>query len=138
MTGRITALLAVLGALGIAFTGLGADASAVQALGWAAAAGVGLSAMLRGPGLRIMGGVGTLLAIVAAASAIMAGGWAWLAVAFAAILALSAIFTMLRGPLWRANATTARREPVKDLWKQFDAGGDPTTDAEEPGGRDPR
>ncbi|MGV8846865.1 hypothetical protein [Tessaracoccus sp.] len=138
MTGRITALLAVIGALGIAFTGLAADASAVQALGWAAAAGVGLSAMLRGPGLRIMGVVGVLLAIAAAASAVLAGGWAWTAMAFAAIMAVSAVFTILRGPLWRANATKARREPVKDLWKQFDAGDDPTTDVEEPSDRDPR
>lgn len=137
MTGRLTALLAVVGALGIALTGLGTGASAVQALGWASAAGVGLSAMLRGPGLRVMGVVGLLLSIAAGVSAALAGGWAWLTLAFAVVLAVAAVATIRRGPTWRAAATT-RRQPSKDPWKQFDAGEDPTTDAEEPEDLDPR
>ncbi|MDO5735105.1 MAG: hypothetical protein Q4P15_01370 [Propionibacteriaceae bacterium] len=138
MNGRVTALLAVIGALGIAFTGLGAQAPAVQALGWASAAGVGLSAMLRGPGLRVMGILGLLLSIGAAISAVLAGGWALLGVVFAAVLAVAAVGTVMRGPLWRAAATTSKREPVRDLWKQLDAGDDPTTDAKEPPGPDSR
>ena len=126
MTGRLTALLAVVGALGIAFTGMGVDAPAVQALGWAAAAGVGLSAMLRGNGLRVMGVLGVLLAIAAGVSAASTGGWGWLALAFAVVLAVAAFATIRRGPLWRAG-NTKKREPVVDLWKQFDAGDDPTT-----------
>ena len=138
MTGRLTALLAVVGALGVAFTGVGAGASAVQALGWAAAAGVGLSAMLRGPGLRVMGVLGTLLAVGAFASAGIAGGWAWIAAAFAVVLAVAAVATIRRGPAWRASEAGRKREPVRDLWKQFDAGDDPTTDADEPEELDPR
>ena len=138
MTGRLTAFLAVVGALGIALAGLVADAPAVQALGWAAVAGVGLSAMLRGPGLRIMGGVGALLALVAAVSAALAGGWAWIAVAFTAVLLVAAFSAVIRGPLWRTDSTRATREPLKDVWKQFDAGEDPTTDAGGPDERDPR
>ena len=132
MTGLLTILLGIVGALGIAFTGLGADASAVQALGWAAAAGAGLSLMLRGPGLRIMGVLGVLLAIAAGASAAVAGGWAWLAVAFAVVLAVAAVATIRRGPLWRAGVAATKKEPARDLWKQFDAGDDPTTDDQSP------
>ncbi|RMB58790.1 hypothetical protein [Tessaracoccus antarcticus] len=138
MTGRLTALLAVIGALGIAFSGLGAGASAVQALGWASAAGVGLSAMLKGPGLRVMGVLGVMLAAGALASAALAGGWAWLAAVFAGVLAVAAVATIRRGPAWRQGAAARKREPVRDLWKQFDAGDDPTTDANEPDGQDPR
>lgn len=132
MTGRLTALLAVVGALGIAFTGIGTDAPAVQALGWAAAAGVGLSAMLRGPGLRVMGVLGVLLAVGAAVSGGFSGGWAWLAVLFAAVLAVASVAVIRRATLWKAGSATAMREPAKDLWKQFDAGDDPTTDERTP------
>lgn len=131
MTGRLTALLAVVGALGIAFTGLAADAPAVQALGWAAAAGVGLSAMLRGPGLVAMGALGVALSAGAGVSAALAGGWAWIAVVFAAVLAVAAVTTIRRGPQWRARSAT-RSAPAGDLWKQFDAGHDPTTDEQSP------
>ena len=127
MTGRLSVLLALVGALGLAFTGLGAGASAVQALGWAAATGVGLSLMLRGPGLRIMGVLGVLLAIAAGAVAVVAGGWAWLAVLFSAVLAVAAVATVRSGPTWRASAAATKKEPLRDLWKQFDAGDDPTT-----------
>jgi len=127
LTGARTALLGVAGALGIAFTGLAADASAVQALGWAASAGVGLSAMLRGPGLRVLGALGILLAVGAGVSAGFAGGWAWLSLIFCAILAVAAVATFRHGPAWRAKARSREKEPARDLWKQFDAGEDPTT-----------
>ncbi len=132
MTGRLAILLGLVGALGIAFTGLGAGASAVQALGWAASAGVGLSLMLRGPGLRIMGVLGVLLAIAAGAGAVVAGGWAWLAVVFAAVLAVAAVATVASGPTWRAGAAATKREPARDLWKQFDTGDDPTDNEQSP------
>ena len=127
MSGRVSILLALVGALGLAFTGMGAGAAAVQALGWAAAAGVGLSLMLRGPGLRVMGVLGVLLAIGAGAGAVVAGGWAWLAVPFAAALAVAAVAAVRSGPAWRASSSTTRKQPPRDLWKQFDAGDDPTT-----------
>ncbi len=126
------ALLAVVGALGIAFTGLGADASAVQALGWAAAAGVGLSVMLRGPGLRVMGVLGILLALAAAASSVVAGGLAWLALAFSMALAVAAVITTRDGPSWKSKVGTRDKEPARDLWKQFDSGDDPTTSEQTP------
>ncbi|MGO1384423.1 MAG: hypothetical protein ACTHWA_07240 [Arachnia sp.] len=126
LSGARTALLGVAGALGIAVTGLAADASAVQALGWAACAGVGLSAMLRGPGLRVLGAVGVVLAVGAGVSAGFAGGWAWISLLFSAMLALAAVFTFRHGPAWRAVARSRRQEPARDLWKQFDAGEDPT------------
>lgn len=132
MTGRLTLLLALVGALGLAFTGLGTDASAVQALGWAAAAGVGLSLMLRGPGLRIMGVLGILLSVAAGASAVVAGGWAWLAVLFAAVLAVASVATVRSGPTWRRGPSATQKEPLRDLWKQFDAGDDPTTNEQSP------
>ena len=121
------ALLGVIGALGVAFTGMAVDASAVQALGWAAAAGGGLSAMLRGPGLRVMGALGILLAIAGGISAGLAGGWAWVALVFCLALGVAALATFRRGPHWRSEARSQKKEPVRDLWKQFDAGDDPTT-----------
>lgn len=132
LSGGRTALLAVLGALGIAFTGLGAGAAAVQAVGWAAAAGVGLSAMLRGPGLRVMGVLGVALAGAAAISAVLAGGWAWLALVFCLVLGMAGVATLRRGPQWRAGAGRRQEEPARDLWKQFDAGDDPTSGAASP------
>ncbi len=132
LTGARTALLGVIGALGIAFTGLAADASAVQALGWAATAGVGLSAMLRGPGLRAMGALGVLLALAAGVSAGFAGGWALGSLLFCVILAVAALTTFRHGPAWRAKVRSREKEPARDLWKQFDAGEDPTTSEDVP------
>lgn len=128
LTGTRTALLGVTGALGIAFTGLATDASALQALGWAASAGVGLSAMLRGPGLRAMGALGVLLALGAGVSAGFAGGWAWVGLLFCVILGVSAVATFRHGPGWRAKSRSREKEPARDLWKQFDGGEDPTAD----------
>lgn len=102
----------------------------LQALGWAALAGIGLSAMLRGVGLQAMGAFGVALAIAAAATAAIAGGWAWLGGACAVALAIAGVATIGRGPTWRAAAAGSRRVPAEDLWKQFDAGDDPTTDRE--------
>ncbi len=127
LSGGRTALLGVVGALGVAFTGLAVDAAAVQALGWAAAAGVGVSAMLRGPGLRVMGALGMLLAVVSGISAGLAGGWAWLTIVFCVVLGVAAIATFRDGPSWRTNAGSREKAPAADLWKQFDAGRDPTT-----------
>lgn len=132
LTGGRTALLAVVGAIGVAFTGLGADSPAIQALGWAAVAGVGLSAMLRGPGLRVMGALGVVLMVAAAITAALAGGWAWLTWVFCLALGAAAVATFLRGPTWRARARSREKEPARDLWKQFDAGDDPTTGATSP------
>lgn len=132
LTGGRTALLAVFGALGVAFTGLGTGAAAVQAVGWAAAAGVGLSAMLRGPGLRVMGALGVVLAVAAAISAVLDGGWAWLALVFCLVLGTAGVATLRSGPQWRSGARSREKEPARDLWKQFDAGDDPTTGAASP------
>ena len=132
LTGARTALLGVIGALGIAFTGLATDASALQALGWAAVAGVGLSAMLRGPGLRAMGVLGVLLAVGAAVSTVFAGGWAWLSVLFCAILVVAAVATFRDGPGWREKTRSREKEPARDLWKEFDAGEDPTAGEQVP------
>ncbi len=135
LNGARTALLGVLGALGIAFSGMASDAPAVQALGWAAAAGVGLSAMLRGPGLRALGALGLLLAVGAGFSAGLAGGWAWVSLLFCVFLGLAAVATLRHGPSWRAAARAREKEPARDLWKQFDAGEDPTGGEHVPGER---
>lgn len=132
LTGTVTALVGVIGSLGIAFSGLAADASALQALGWASAAGVGLSAMLRGPGLRAIGAVGVLLALGAGVSAALAGGWAWIGLVFALLLGVAAVATFRHGPEWRAKARSREKEPARDLWKQFDAGEDPTAGEQVP------
>ncbi len=126
LTAGRTALLGAVGALGIAFSGLAADAPAVQAVGWAAAAGVGLSAMLRGPGLRVMGVLGLVLAAAAGVSAAFAGGWAWVSLIFCVGLGVAALATFRDGHTWRARARSREKEPARDLWKQFDAGEDPT------------
>ena len=131
-TGGRTALLGIVGALGVGFTGMATDASAVQAFGWAAAAGVGLSAMLRGPGLRIMGVLGLLLAVAAAISAGLAGGLAWLSLLFCCALAAAGAATLRDGPTWRARQRSREKEPARDLWKQFDDGEDPTTGGQLP------
>lgn len=83
--------------------------------------------MLRGPGLRVMGALGILLAIAAGISAGLAGGWAWVALLFCLALGVAALATFRHGPRWRSAARTRKKEPVRDLWKQFDAGDDPTT-----------
>lgn len=131
-TGGQAVLLGIVGALGLTFLGMGVNASAVQALGLAATAGIGLSAMLRGPGLRMMGGLGILLAVAAGISAGLAGGWAWLGLVFCVALGTAGFLTLHHGPRWRARSRTREKEPARDLWKQFDAGDDPTTSDEAP------
>ncbi len=133
MTGRWpVTLLAVVGAL-LAGVSAQAAGSTLASVGWAVAAGVGLSLMLRGFGLRV---VGILLAVVSI------GGIAWSAQAsqwiplagFVLSLVASAGF-VIWGPSWRHRQRTRTDAPA-DLWKTMDEGVDPTDEQSSPPGSD--
>ena len=133
MTGRWSVtLLAAAGAL-IAGVSAQVGGSPLASLGWAVAAGVGLSLMLRGVGLRI---VGVLLASLSMASlvwAAKAGQWVAL-VGFVAVLVASFGFVVW-GPSWRHRRVDEREAPA-DLWKAMDEGADPTDEQGSPGASD--
>lgn len=123
---KVAALLALVGALGVAIAGTATGASGVAALGWASLAAVGLGTMVRGSGLRVLGGLVLALALGSAVAAAMAGGWTWVAFAAALVLAVAGVAALREGGGWRRASATGPREAPKDLWKQFDAGDDPT------------
>ena len=123
MTGRWpVTLLALAGSLVAGFSAQAAG-SGVASLAWAVAAGLGLSLMLRGVWLRVLGVALTALAVASA-------GWAWQAgqwVALGGFVATAAALLGMAwwGPAWVARATQAGDHPV-DLWKAMDDGADPT------------
>lgn len=125
MTGRWpVTLLAAAGAL-VAGVAAQTAASPVASLAWALLAGVGLSLMLRGVGLRI---VGVLLTALATASAFWAAQAAlWVSVAGFAVVALSAVGFILWGPGWAGRARRETDRPV-DVWASMDQGSDPTAE----------
>ncbi|HMR48814.1 MAG TPA: Trp biosynthesis-associated membrane protein [Arachnia sp.] len=130
MTRGITLILGLAGAALAGFTGQSVDA-ALGAIALAVAAGLGLSLMLRGVGLRIVGVLVTVLATIGAglsvASAAGGQGVAWASLGgFLAVLVAG--YSLLRyGPGWAALAADRPAHP-KDLWKQIDEGLDPTSD----------
>jgi hypothetical protein len=102
-----------------------AAGSPVASLAWALLAGVGLSLMLRGGGLRVLG---VLLTVLATASA----GWAvqarvWPSAAGFAVVALASVGITVAGPRWAGRSRAAVDRP-RDLWQSMDAGEDPTAE----------
>lgn len=115
-------LLGVVGALAAGIAGGVAEAPEVAGTGWAALAGLGLSLMLHRLGLRIVGALLVLLAVLGGVLAFT--GNAWLAIAFVPVLVSGGAMATL-GPGWK------RRRPVRDVpsddwWKRLDSGDDPT------------
>lgn len=131
----------ILGLAGTALGGIagqGADA-ALGAIALAVGAGIGLSLMLRGVGLRIVGILITMLATIGGAVSVMAAtagqGLAWAALAgFLAVIG-AGFFLLRDGPGW-ASVGADRPARPKDLWKQIDEGIDPTSDENEDLGDD--
>ncbi|NHB86010.1 hypothetical protein G7085_19690 [Tessaracoccus sp. HDW20] len=133
MTGRWpVTLLAVAGAL-IAGVAAQTAGSSLASLAWALAAGVGLSLMLRGFGLRIVGILLAGLAVAGIGWAAQSGQWTPL-VGFVATLIASLGFVVW-GPAWRHRRSTGREAPA-DLWKAMDEGYDPTGEQGSPDAAD--
>lgn len=125
MTGRWpVTLLAVAGALGAGFAAQ-SSGSGVQAFAWALAAGIGLSLMVRGVGLRVLGVALTALAVAGAGWAGRAG--LWLVVAGFAVAAVAQLGVIVWGPGW-ASRPRGPRAGGDDLWAAMDRGDDPTLD----------
>lgn len=123
MRGRLpVTLLAAAGALTGGFAAQAA-ASGVQAVAWAAAAGVGLTLMLRGIGLRVVGVALAALAVAGSVWAAQAG--LWVAVAGFVALVVAAFGLVVWGPGWAGRAREGREAPP-DLWSAMDRGDDPT------------
>ena len=123
MTGRwAVTLLALAGALTAGFSAQAAG-SGVASLGWALAAGLGLSLMLRGLQLRVLGVALTALAVAAAGWAGQAGQW--VSLAGFAVSALALLGMVWWGPGWVARRRADGAHPV-DLWAAMDSGADPT------------
>ncbi len=124
--GRVVALnrwtVTLIGALGAVVAGFGGQsAPAAAGMAWAALAGIGLSVMLHGFGLRI---VGPIIALMGVGGIVLgSGSIAWLAAPFALVLVAGVLMTVV-GPRW-----VARKAPKKvsdDWWQRMDAGEDPT------------
>lgn len=129
MTGRLpTTLLAILGAL-LAAISAQVGASPLASMGWAIAAGVGLTLMLRGVGLRIVGVLIAVLGVTGAGWAVQAG--AWVAGGGFVLCIVAAGGFIVWGPGWHARRSPRAAAPA-DLWKVMDEGGDPTAEQGSP------
>lgn len=130
MTGRWgVTLVTAAGALvaGIAAQSAG---SPLASLAWAVLAGIGLSLMLRGFGLRIVG-------IILAAVGIGGAGWAvqagqWIPLTGFVVVLFGAGGYLAWGPGWR-HRPRPERVAHTDLWKAMDEGEDPTGEQVVPG-----
>lgn len=99
--------------------------SPLASLGWALAAGVGLSLMLRGFGLRIVGVLLSVLAVVGAGWAIQEGQW--VASGGFVLVVVAALGILVWGPNWR-QSHSGREAAREDPWKAMDRGLDPTAE----------
>ncbi|MBK7821235.1 MAG: hypothetical protein IPJ61_09185 [Tessaracoccus sp.] len=124
MIGRAPVTLAA--AAGAVTAGIAAQAasSPVGSLAWAAAAGIGLSLMLRGVGLRVVGVLLTALAVTGAGWSVQAGQW--VACAGFAVVAVAALGVVVWGPRWRTERASGSGRAL-DPWAAMDKGEDPTT-----------
>lgn len=122
MIGRAPATAAA--AIGALVAGVAAQAaeSSVSSLAWALAAGVGLSLMLAGLPLRVLGGLLALLAAGGVAWSAQAG--LWVSLAGFVVSALGAVAIAAWGGGW-VRGRGGRVADV-DPWKAMDEGVDPT------------
>lgn len=116
-----TTLVGVIGALAAGILASTAPAPEVGGLAWAILAGLALSLMLHGVGLRVLGGVIAVLAALGGVLSVLTV-W-WLVVCFVPVLA-SGLLMLVFGPSWARGRQ--KKETVKDMWKQLDEGDDPT------------
>ena len=123
MTGRWAfTLLTAAGALvaGLAAQSAGAP---LASLAWALLAGIGLSLMLRGFGLRIVGMLLVALAVGGVVWGVQSAQW--VPVAGFAVAGDAALGFVAWGPGWRLRQRREREVQV-DYWKAMDEGDDPT------------
>ena len=123
MIGRAPVTLVV--AAGAVTAGIAAQAaeSPVGSVAWAAAAGVGLSLMLRGAGLRVVGVLLAALATTGACWSVQAGQW--VALAGFVVAAVGAAGLVVWGPRWRTERASGGGRAL-DPWAAMDKGEDPT------------
>ncbi|HQD21906.1 MAG TPA: hypothetical protein PKY27_06580 [Arachnia sp.] len=123
MIGR--APVTLVAAAGAVTAGIAAQAasSPVGSLAWAAAAGIGLSLMLRGAGLRVVGVLLTVIAVMGAGWSVQAGQW--VAAAGFAVAAVASLGLVLWGPRWRSDRGSGGARAL-DPWAAMDKGEDPT------------
>lgn len=126
----VLVILAV-GALGLVIGANVLGSSGGTALGWAALAGAFLLLMLRGPGLRAMGGLLVMLGVGAGVLGALAGGSGWFLLVPAVLLVLGGFAAARWGPHWPTRSGTGPREAPRDQWKLFDEGGDPTANEQD-------
>lgn len=113
-----TTLLGVIGSLVAGFAGA---SELISGVAWAALAGLALSLMLHGFGLRVLGALIALLGVGGAA--VSFSSQLWMVLPFGLVLA-SGILMMIAGPGWLRNR--APKQPTDDWWQRMDAGDDPT------------
>lgn len=135
MTGRLPVTLLTTAAALLAGLTAQSAGSNLASLAWVLLAGVALSLMLRGFGLRIIGILLTVVAVAAAGWAVQAGQWMPL-VGFC-LAAVGTLGFAWFGPGWRLRQRAERR-PQADLWKAMDAGEDPTDEQVAAEGDEPR
>jgi hypothetical protein len=114
-------LLGAAGALTAGVAGNATGEPAISGAGWAALAGIALSLMLHGTGLRI---VGILIAVLAVLGVVVVGWGSWAGIALVPVLVAGALMAWA-GPKWD-RGERRQRQPAKDLWSRMDAGEDPT------------
>lgn len=123
MTGRWAVTL--LTAAGVLVAGLAAQSAGapLASLAWALLAGIGLSLMLRGFGLRIVGMLLVALAVGGVVWGVQSAQW--VPVAGFAVAGVAALGFVAWGPGWRLRQRREREVQV-DYWKAMDEGDDPT------------
>lgn len=122
LTGRLpVTTLGLLASLctGIAGNALGAPAS--TGVAWAVLAGFGLSMMVHGRALQVLGGLTGALAVLG--GVVASGERPWLIAGFAAAL-VAAAGIIWRGPTWRRRSREGQQRV--DMWRSLDEGQDPT------------
>ena len=122
--GRLPVTLVAAGGGVIAGVAAQAGSSAVASVAWAVLAGLGLSLMLHGRSLRVVGVFLVLLSGGGIVWAATAGQWASL-VGFA-VAVIGSLGFVVWGPTWVRR--TRVQDAPEDLWKAMDSGDDLTNE----------
>lgn len=121
--GPVTAV-AVVGALVAGLAAQSAE-STVGSMAWVIVSGLGLSIMLSGIPLRVLGVVLTVIGGASVARA--ASAHLWVAVAGFAVASVAAALMAWWGPGWVVRSRADRPRDL-DPWKAMDSGIDPTAE----------
>ncbi len=116
-----TTIIGLAGAGGAAIAGNILDVPATRGVAWAGLAAIGLSLMLHGQGLRVLGVLLALLSVTGIVVSVMEQPW--VVVAFVALFVASVLFVTV-GPTWRTQRPP--RVQQRSLWEELDKGEDPT------------